>query len=109
MNRLMFAVLLLFLSGCATTPRPPPTVKASPPEVRCKQQDAPKVPSAPRSGQWVEWEPPAPGEVQGAARLSRRASLWIAETLATIEKLRGLRAVEHRCLDELEKRGLITQ
>ena len=109
MNRLMFAVLLLFLSSCATTPRPLPTVEASPPEVRCKQQAAPQVPRAPRSDQWIEWAPPAPGEAQGAARLSRRASLWIAETLTVLEKLRGLRAVEHGCLDELEKRGLITQ
>lgn len=77
--------------------------------MRCKQQAAPQVPRAPRSDQWVEWAPPAPGEAQGAARLSRRASLWIAETLAVIEKLRGLRTVEHGCLDELEKRGLITQ
>lgn len=77
--------------------------------MRCKQQAAPQVPRAPRSDQWIEWAPPAPGEAQGAARLSRRASLWIAETLAVIEKLRGLRTVEHGCLDELEKRGLITQ
>lgn len=109
MNRLMFAVLLLFLSSCATTPRPLPTVEASPPEVRCKQQDAPAVPRAPRGNEWIDWTPPKPGETQGAARLSRKAALWVAEVLGVTEKLRGLRTVEHKCLDDLEKKGLITQ
>lgn len=67
------------------------------------------VPRAPRGDEWIEWSPPKPGETQGAARLSRKAALWIAEALGVSEKLRGLRAVEHNCLDELEKRGLITQ
>lgn len=67
------------------------------------------MPRAPRSDQWVEWSPPSPGGDQGAARLSRRATLWIAETLAVVEKLRGLRQVEHDCLDKLQQRGLITQ
>lgn len=53
--------------------------------------------------------PPRPGEKQGAARLSRKAALWIADVLGVTEKLRGLRAVEHKCLDDLEARGLITQ
>ena len=67
------------------------------------------VPRAPRGGEWVEWLPPRPGETQGTARLSRKAALWIAEALGVSEKLRGLRSIEHKCLDDLEKRGLITQ
>lgn len=109
MNRLMIAALLLFLSSCATVKPVAPTVEATPPEVRCKQQDAPAVPRAPRGNEWIDWTPPGLGETQGAARLSRKAALWIAETMAVVEKLRGLRTVEHTCLDELEKRGLITQ
>jgi hypothetical protein len=109
MNRLMIAALLLFLSSCATVKPVAPVVEAAPPEVRCKQQDAPAVPRAPRGNEWIDWTPPGLGETQGAARLSRKAALWIAETMAVVEKLRGLRTVEHTCLDELEKRGLITQ
>ena len=67
------------------------------------------MPRAPHGNEWVEWTPQGPGETQGAARLSRKAALWIADVLGVTEKLRGLRAVEHNCLDELEKRGLITQ
>lgn len=109
MNRLMIAALLLFLSSCATVKPVAPVVEPTPPEVRCKQQDAPAVPRAPRGNEWIDWTPPGLGETQGAARLSRKAALWIAETMAVVEKLRGLRTVEHTCLDELEKRGLITQ
>lgn len=109
MNRLMIAALLLFLSSCATVKPVAPVVEPTPPEVRCKQQDAPLVPRAPRDSEWVDWTPPRPGETQGAARLSRKAALWIAEVLGVVEKQRGLRAVEHDCLDALEKRGLITQ
>lgn len=109
MNRLMIAALLLFLSSCATVKPVAPTVEATPPEVRCKQQDAPAVSRAPRGDEWIDWTPPKPGETQGAARLSRKAALWVAEVLGVTEKLRGLRTVEHKCLDDLEKKGLITQ
>ena len=99
---------ILSISACKTTSTLP-SVEQTPPEVRCKQQDAPAVPRAPRDSEWIEWTPPQPGKAQGDARLSRKAVLWIAEALGVTEKLRGLRAVEHNCLDELEKRGLITQ
>lgn len=108
--RLLLLVLAftLSISGCKTTSTLP-SVEPTPPEVRCKQQSAPAVPRAPRGNEWIDWTPPAVGKTQGAARLSRKAVLWIAETMGVVEKLRGLRTVEHDCLDELEKRGLITQ
>ena len=105
---LLVLAFTLSISACKTTSTLP-SVEPTPPEVRCKQQDAPAVPRAPRGNEWIDWTPPGLGETQGAARLSRKAALWIAETMAVVEKLRGLRTVEHTCLDELEKRGLITQ
>lgn len=67
------------------------------------------MPRAPRGDEWIEWSPPKPDEAQGSARLSRKAALWIADVLGVAEKLRGLRSVEHECLDALERKGLITQ
>ena len=108
--RLLLLVLAstLSISACKTTSTLP-SVEPTPPEVRCKQQDAPAVSRAPRGDEWIDWTPPKPGETQGAARLSRKAALWVAEVLGVTEKLRGLRTVEHKCLDDLEKKGLITQ
>lgn len=108
MNRLMIVVLLLFLSSCAAV-RPTPTVEAASPEVRCKQPPTAPVPAAPRKDKWIEWRPPLPGEKQGVARLSEAAARWIVDVLGIAEKEKGLRAVEHKCLDDLEKQGLITQ
>lgn len=42
-------------------------------------------------------------------RLSQEAATWIAGLLGAVEKERALRAREHQCLDEHEKRGLISQ
>ena len=57
----------------------------------------------------MEWLPPPPGQNVGTARLSERASTWVVDLLATVEKLRGVRKVEHDCIDQLEEKGLISQ
>lgn len=85
------------------------TVKPSIPEVRCKQQDAPDIAPAPRSDEWLEYVPEVAGTTGGAARLSEKAVVWIIDTMGVVTKLRGLRAVEHECLDTAEKKGLIRQ
>lgn len=80
------------------------------PVVRCKQPATPPVPAPPAKGEWVEWVPAVPGSaLQGAARLSERASAWIAGLLGTVAKERSLRGLEHACLDSHEKKGLIRQ
>ena len=66
-------------------------------------------PPTPAKDEWVAWTPALPGVTQGAAVLSEHAATWIVDVLGTIEKLRGVRAAEHKCLDNLEKKGLITQ
>jgi hypothetical protein len=43
------------------------------------------------------------------ARLSEAAVNWIGELLGALKKERGLRKVEHECLDAAEKKGLIQQ
>lgn len=96
------------MTACKTVSTPP-SVKPTPPRVSCKQQAVEAVRPAPRADEWVEWMPPSPGADQGAARLSEKAALWIADVLGVTNKLRALRAVEHGCLDEAEKRGLIQQ
>lgn len=53
--------------------------------------------------------PAADGWVDSFGRLSREAATWIADLLGVVEKERALRAREHQCLDEHEKRGLISQ
>lgn len=85
-----------------------PSVKPTPPEIRCKQPDGPDVKPAPRSDQWVEWVPALAGG-PGAARLSKKAADWIADLLGVVRQEKGLRKVEHDCLDKSEKKGLITQ
>ena len=55
------------------------------------------------------WVPPLPGQANGAAVLSEKAAKWAIDVLSSFEKLRGVRAAEHACLDALEKKGLITQ
>jgi hypothetical protein len=46
---------------------------------------------------------------QDKARLSEKAVSWIRDLLGIIDKEREYRGIEHRCLDEHEKRGDITQ
>jgi len=41
--------------------------------------------------------------------LSRKAALWVNDVLGILRVEKGLRGVEHDCLDKLEKKGLITQ
>lgn len=77
--------------------------------VRCKQQDAPDLAPAPREDEWVQYVPPLPGFSLGAAMLSERAVVWVIDAATVVRKLRGLRQVEHDCLDEAEKKGLIKQ
>lgn len=88
----------------------PPTVPAKAPEVRCAQNDDPVPPAAPKSHEWVTWLPPKPGARDGgSAVLSERAATWIVDVMNAFEKLRGVRHAEHKCLDDLEAKGLITQ
>lgn len=79
------------------------------PRVSCKQQLLPAIPAAPKGNEWVEWLPPSPAQVNGSARLSAKAATWIVELLGYTRKVNELRAVEHNCLDEAEKKGLIQQ
>lgn len=106
--RLLLLVLacILSTSGCKTLSTTP-VVKPTPPEVRCKQPAGPDVKALPRSDQWVEWLPSLEGP--GVARLSEKAAAWIADTLGVVRQEKGLRKVEHDCLDALDKKGLITQ
>jgi hypothetical protein len=53
--------------------------------------------------------PPPLGAALGAAVLSEQAVLWVIDAATVVRKLRGLRQVEHDCLDEAEKKGLIQQ
>lgn len=81
-----------------------------PPEVRCKQEDDPDVSPAPREDEWIDYTPPRPGESgPGATRLSEAAVAWILDAMGVVRKQKGLRKVEHNCLDESEKKGLIRQ
>ena len=75
----------------------PPSVGPTP--VRCKQPATAPVPAPPAADGWVD----------SFGRLSQEAATWIADLLGVVEKERALRAHEHRCLDEHEKRGLISQ
>lgn len=49
------------------------------------------------------------GLTDGVAMLSQQASTWLVDVLGLLDKERALRAEEHRCLDEHEKRGVIKQ
>lgn len=109
---LLALACILSTSGCKTvsTVRSEKlTVKPTAPQVRCKQQAAPGIHAAPRSDEWIESVPARPGASAEAARLSEKAVAWIVDTMGVVTKLRGLREVEHACLDEAEKKGLIRQ
>ena len=75
-----------------------PYVKPTPPRVDCKKQATPPIPPAPRKEEWV---------LDGM--LSERAALWVVELLGIADMERELRGVEHDCLDDHEKRGVIVQ
>ena len=89
-----YLLLLLLLTGCATT--------AQVPSVRCKQPAVPANPTPPAADEWVS-------DLWGAAVLSESAVVWIQGVLGVSAKQRALRQVEHDCLDELEDKGLIRQ
>lgn len=116
-NRLSPRLLLLALacilsiSACKTgsPKRELPQLKQEAPEVRCKQPAAPAVSKEPAADEWVEWNPPRPGKVEGEARLSEQAVNWILELLGVVRVSEGYRGVEHKCLDDLEAKGLIRQ
>lgn len=55
----------------------------------------------------MEWRPALSGP--GTARLSKEASDWILEMLKVYRSSEGLRGVEHKCLDDLQAKGLIRQ
>ncbi len=50
-----------------------------------------------------------PGFMKEMAVLSERATLWIIDVLSVAETRKELRDVEHKCLDDAEKKGLIKQ
>lgn len=79
------------------------------PEVRCKQPAGRVVQPMPKDDEWVQWLPAPPGEARGVARLSERAVTWILDTLAVVQQEKGLRKVEHDCLDNAEQKKLIRQ
>ncbi len=89
----------------------PPSVRPTPPVVSCKQPAGPDIPPAPREDEWIEFIPPLAGVsgAQGVARLSERAVTWIIEAVTVTRKEKALRKIEHDCLDEAEKQGLIRQ
>ncbi len=85
-----------------------PSVLQTVSEVRCKQPATPPIPAAPDAANWIDCSP-VPGSSIPACRLSETASEWIAELLGIVTKERKLRKVEHQCLDDAEKQGLIQQ
>ena len=111
--RLLLLVLacILSMSGCKTgsAKRELPQLKQEAPLVNCKQPATPAVPREPKADEWIEWNPPRPGKTEGEARLSERAVNWIIDVLGVVRVSEGYRRVEHKCLDELEAKGLIRQ
>lgn len=67
------------------------------------------MPVEPKADEWIEWNPPRPGKVEGEARLSERAVNFVIDLFAWGTTVEGLRNVEHDCLDAHEAKGLIRQ
>ena len=85
-------------------------MKPTPPVVRCKQQGGPQVPKPPLADEWIDWLPAVPAAgIEATAVLSKAAATWIIETAGVLRTEKGLRKVEHDCLDQLEKEDLIQQ
>ena len=85
-------------------------MKPTPPVVRCKQQDGPQIPKPPLADEWIAWTPPVTAAgIEAMAVLSEAAVTWIVEAAGVVRTEKGLRKVEHDCLDKLEKEGLIQQ
>jgi hypothetical protein len=79
--------------------------------VRCKQPHDAKLPPLPRADEWVTCYPPLPGAIdkKEACVPSEKNTLWVEAAAVVVDKLRGWREVEHTCLDDAEKKGLIQQ
>lgn len=90
------------MSGCKTLSTVP-SIKQTPPRVSCKQAADPKVPPAPRASEWVEVDK------DNHAVLSAVAVDWILDVLGVADKRSELRAAEHACYDDHERKGVITQ
>lgn len=73
----------------------------------CKQPETKIVARAPRADEWVDSVPTLDG--QDKARLSETAVAWIRDLLGIVDKEREYRGIEHRCLDEHERKGDILQ
>lgn len=98
------------MAACSSASKKP-LVEQTTSEVRCKQPQDFKLPALPSSTEWIECAPPLPGSLDKieACRLSERAALWVEAAANVVDKLRGVRAEEHACLDAAEEKGLIQQ
>jgi hypothetical protein len=76
-----------------------PSIEPTAPEIHCKQPATPPISKAPREEDWVDQ----------FGQLSEVAANWISELLGTVNQERKFRDIEHRCLDDHEKRGDIRQ
>lgn len=83
-------------------------IKPEPPRVSCQQPIDSRVPVTPQRDEWVE-AVAVLGVPAGAARLSEKAVVFIADLAGLLTNERAQRAVEHDCLDASEKQGLIQQ
>lgn len=83
-------------------------IKPEPPRVSCKQARDETTPAAPRADEWVA-RAPAPDGRGEAVWLSEKGAAFIADLLALLRGERAIRGVEHGCLDDSEKKGLIVQ
>lgn len=108
---LLALACILSMSGCKTgsVKRELPQLKQEAPLVNCKQPPPPAIPTEPKADEWIEWNPPRPGKTEGEARLSERAVTWILDVLGVVRVSEGYRNAEHKCLDQLERKGLIRQ
>jgi len=86
-----------------------PQLKPEPPLVDCRQPAAPAVPVEPAADEWIEWNPPRPGQRTGEARLSERTVTYILDLLNVVRVSEGYRKTEHDCLDAHEAKGRIRQ
>lgn len=67
------------------------------------------MPQEPAANEWITWLPATTATPAGMAVLSEKAASWIIDVLGIVQQEKGLRKVEHDCLDNAEKKGLIQQ
>jgi hypothetical protein len=94
------------MTGCKTVSTPA-TVKPTPPRVDCIQADPEGYSRPPRSNQWVSYTPQLNGP--GIARLSQKAADWVIEVQAAFARLKATRKNEHKCLNNLVDKGVISK